>query len=259
MYAQLVCVPSLRWHHKGHDGVSNHQPHHCLLTRLFGCRSKETSKLHITGLCVGNSSGTGELPAQMASNAEHVSIWWRHHDSEWECVPYVLLCRTRNISYGVYCACDMIIFGGVRSVLLKGIRWHHGALSTSVWVTACCLIDIQPSLKNSYVCSNHWQRDYSGTCIKRPGKTYWNKRKSPFTWHSPYKIMLIFPVAKDHLSWGTTNLVVVLHRFHYNCNSNKILVNVTQLVAENPIDDSVFHFGESRHLTSARMCWHQHF
>ena len=25
------------------------------------------------------SLGTGEFPAQMASNAENVSIWWRHH------------------------------------------------------------------------------------------------------------------------------------------------------------------------------------
>ena len=30
--------------------------------------------------CVGNSPGTGEFPAQRASNAENVSIWWRHHD-----------------------------------------------------------------------------------------------------------------------------------------------------------------------------------
>ena len=28
-----------------------------------------------------NSPGTGEFPAQMASNAENVSIWWRHHYS----------------------------------------------------------------------------------------------------------------------------------------------------------------------------------
>ena len=27
----------------------------------------------------GNSSVTDEFPAQMASNAENVSIWWRHH------------------------------------------------------------------------------------------------------------------------------------------------------------------------------------
>ena len=25
---------------------------------------------------------TGEFPAQMASNAEIVSIWWRHHDRQ---------------------------------------------------------------------------------------------------------------------------------------------------------------------------------
>ena len=30
-------------------------------------------------LC-GEFTGTGEFPAQMASNAENVSIWWRHHE-----------------------------------------------------------------------------------------------------------------------------------------------------------------------------------
>ena len=71
---------SLRWRHNRHDSVSNHQPHHCLLNRLFRRRSKKTSKLRVTGLCVGNSPGTGEFPAQMARNAENVSIWLRHHD-----------------------------------------------------------------------------------------------------------------------------------------------------------------------------------
>ena len=70
---------ALRWRHTEHDGASNHQPHHCLLNRLFGCRSKKTSKLCVTGLCVGKSPGTGEFPAQMTSNAENASIWWRHH------------------------------------------------------------------------------------------------------------------------------------------------------------------------------------
>ena len=69
---------SLHWRHNGYDGVSNHQPHHRLLNRLYGRRSKKTSKLRVTGLCVGNSPGTGEFPAQMASNEENVSIWWRH-------------------------------------------------------------------------------------------------------------------------------------------------------------------------------------
>ena len=70
----------LRWRHNGHDSVSNHQPHDCLFNRSLRRRSKKTSKLRVTGLCVGNSPGTGEFPAQMASNAENVSIWWRHHD-----------------------------------------------------------------------------------------------------------------------------------------------------------------------------------
>ena len=68
---------SLRCRHNRRDGVSNHQPQDCLRNRLF--RSKKTSKLRVTGLCAANLPGIGEFPAQMASNAENVSIWWRHH------------------------------------------------------------------------------------------------------------------------------------------------------------------------------------
>ena len=65
--------------HNGCDSVSNHQPHDCLLNRLFRRRSKKTLKLRVTGLYLGNSPGAGEFPTQMASYAENVSIWWRHH------------------------------------------------------------------------------------------------------------------------------------------------------------------------------------
>ena len=71
---------SLQWRHNGRDSISNHQPHDCFINRLFRRRSKKTSKLRVTDLCAGNSPGTGEFPPQMASNAENVSIWWRHHD-----------------------------------------------------------------------------------------------------------------------------------------------------------------------------------
>ena len=40
-------------------------------------------------LC-GEFTGTGEFPAQRASNAENVSIWWRHHGV---CVIYLLYQR----------------------------------------------------------------------------------------------------------------------------------------------------------------------
>ena len=74
---------ALQWRHNERDGVSNHQPHDCLLNRLFRRRSKKTSKLRVTGLCAGNSPVTGEFPAQRTSNAENVSIWWRHHGLWW--------------------------------------------------------------------------------------------------------------------------------------------------------------------------------
>ena len=45
----------------------------------FDTDQRKTSKLRVTGLCVGNSPEAGEFPVQMASNAENVSIWWCHH------------------------------------------------------------------------------------------------------------------------------------------------------------------------------------
>ena len=71
---------TLRWRHNGRDGISNHQPHDCLRNCLFRRRSKEISKLRVTGLCAGNSQDTGEFPTQRASKVKNVSIWWRHHN-----------------------------------------------------------------------------------------------------------------------------------------------------------------------------------
>ena len=104
---QRNCFCPLQWRHNGHDGVSNHQPHNCLLSRLFRCRSKKTLKLRVTGLCVGNSPWTGEFPAQMASNAEKVSIWWRHHGPRmWVYAIWApVLIRQR----GCWCPCTLIV------------------------------------------------------------------------------------------------------------------------------------------------------
>ena len=94
---------ALRWRHNDHAGVSNHQPHGCLLNRVFRRKSKKTSKLRVTGLCTGNSPGTGEFPAQMASYAENVFIWWRHHEaSEWSSaeinIPWSAVITQSNLS-----------------------------------------------------------------------------------------------------------------------------------------------------------------
>ena len=75
-----TCGETLHWRNNEHNNVSNHQRLDCLLNCLFRLRSNEISKLRVTGLCEGNSPVTGEFPAQRASNAENVSIWWCHHE-----------------------------------------------------------------------------------------------------------------------------------------------------------------------------------
>ena len=67
---QTWCSYTLQWRHNVRGGISNHQPHDCLLHRLFRRRSKKTSKLRVTGLC----AGTGEFPSQMGSNEKNVSF-----------------------------------------------------------------------------------------------------------------------------------------------------------------------------------------
>ena len=81
-------IYSLLWRHNERAGVSNHQFHDCLLKLLFRRRSKKTPKLHWKKtkktskrhwpLCM-EFTVTAEFPGQRASNAENVSIWWRHH------------------------------------------------------------------------------------------------------------------------------------------------------------------------------------
>ena len=74
----IFAYPLQRLHNE-RLGVSNHRRLDCLLNRLFKRLSKETSKLHITGLCEGNPLVIGGFLSQKASDAETVSIWWRHH------------------------------------------------------------------------------------------------------------------------------------------------------------------------------------
>ena len=85
---------SLQWRHNELDSVSNNQHHDCFLNRLCRQKSKKTSKLRVTGLCARNSPEAGEFPAQMASNAENVSIWWRHH------VRHILSIFTKLMTWG---------------------------------------------------------------------------------------------------------------------------------------------------------------
>ena len=75
-----VEINTLQWRHNGPMASQITSLTSVYSSVNSGADQRKTSKLRVTGLCVGNSSGTDEFPAQMASNAEKVSIWWRHHE-----------------------------------------------------------------------------------------------------------------------------------------------------------------------------------
>ena len=126
--------PQLQWRHNGRDSVLNHQSHDCLLNGLFRRRSKKTWKLRVTGLCAGNSPGTGEFPAQMASNAENVSIWWRHHG--WGNKMAATFQKT---------ACTIMFFWRLPHLYCP-TEVHPEITRTSalVWIMTCCLLRTRP-------------------------------------------------------------------------------------------------------------------
>ena len=85
---------SLQWRHNGCDGVSNHQPHNCLLKRLFRRRSKENSKAPrhwpLCGELTGNWRHHAIVVNQHVVNKQSGCRWfdtpcmvfmWRH--SKW--------------------------------------------------------------------------------------------------------------------------------------------------------------------------------
>ena len=69
---------TLQWRHNEPDGILNHRRLIVYSTVCSGAdQRKHQSSASLT--FAGNSPVTGEFPAQRASNAENVSIWWRHH------------------------------------------------------------------------------------------------------------------------------------------------------------------------------------
>ena len=48
-------ILALQWRHNGRDGISNHQPHDCLLNRLFKAQIKVDIKAPRRLLCAGSS------------------------------------------------------------------------------------------------------------------------------------------------------------------------------------------------------------
>ena len=120
-------IHALQWRHNGRDSVSNHQHHDHLLNRLLGHRSKKTSKLCVTGLCVGNSPHkwpvtrkmfpfndvimcfvimvTFMAPQVINSNCMHwiypTTVFWNHGDLH-ESTQQAIVQRRRLCSIGSF-------------------------------------------------------------------------------------------------------------------------------------------------------------
>ena len=78
---------SLQWHHNGPDCVSNHQPHHCLLNRLFEAQIKENIKAPRHWPLRGEFTGDRWIPrtnGQWRGNCFYLmtSSWWNLNQSE---------------------------------------------------------------------------------------------------------------------------------------------------------------------------------
>ena len=74
----LVTCKFTQWCHNERGSLSNHQP---VYSNIYSGADQRKHQ-SITGLGAGNSPVTGEFPAQRASKAENVPIWWRHHAGE---------------------------------------------------------------------------------------------------------------------------------------------------------------------------------
>ena len=71
----ITVFAPLQWRYNGRDSVSNHQPNDFYSTVNSDANLRKHQGSASLPLC---GEFTGD-PAQMASNAEKVSIWWRHH------------------------------------------------------------------------------------------------------------------------------------------------------------------------------------
>ena len=70
-----LTVSPLLWRHNGDECVSNSS-----LTIVYSTvYSGADQRKHQSSASLAFVPVSGEFPAQMVSNAENVSIWWRHH------------------------------------------------------------------------------------------------------------------------------------------------------------------------------------
>ena len=133
------------WSDDDHDSVSNHQPHGCLLNRLFRQIKEKIKAPRHWPLC-GEFTGAGEFPTQRASCAENVSIWWRHHEVRIDGLKHNICLLENGDSYTFFkytIMMDLWMLAGLvkrpvwmRSRTFKGYWIFYGRIKCHIKVDA---------------------------------------------------------------------------------------------------------------------------
>ena len=155
-YLSMPWPLTLHWCHNYHDGVSNHQPHGCLLNRLFSRRSKKTSKLRVTGLCAENSPGPVNSPHKgpVTQKMFHLmtSSWknlWIKKSIFVDCTLQHLLHYHGMTLQLFYPLVWLVWVSDFVSIIYYSFQ-HQAWIIASVWLATGCL----PSIYQ-YWCSVH--------------------------------------------------------------------------------------------------------
>ena len=102
------------------------------LTVYSGADQRKHQSSSFTGLCAGNSAVTGEFPAQMACNAENVSIGWRHHDMKYWMNWWIKWFQTRRST-----AWNCFIIHSLQASIYQCLVDSYNLLSSSCDLNQC--------------------------------------------------------------------------------------------------------------------------
>ena len=115
--------------------ASNHQPHDCLFNRLFRRRSKKTSNLRVTGLCVGNSPGPvnslhkGPVTRKMFPFDDVIMVYDDINITQHQQLHHDLLVATRHVL--IWQQHNWFRTLTVQSNIAKILQWRHMSVVVS--------------------------------------------------------------------------------------------------------------------------------
>ena len=106
----------LPWHHNERDGVWNHQPHD-VYSGVYSGTDQRNIKASRHWPLWGEFTCDRGSPRTRASNAENVSIWWRHHAIKYHMAFFLFCCSYITILKWAHMAVSPLFLRVVSQVL----------------------------------------------------------------------------------------------------------------------------------------------